>query len=468
MVISYTDEILRNNRPPKIELKLKQLKRLFCQFKNYAYLCSLKKKNMENKTLTERERINALVFRLGISIRKLAQIVGMNENTFYHITDNSRFGISERTASKICYNLEEKMHVIVNRQWLLTGEGDMLEDDSVNNEQQVTLYQSDSGRTKPSSLSSEELKELLLKNHNIILTGAPGTGKTYMAKQLAQQIIFGSIKNNMTKDEEKRFNKQCGFVQFHPSYDYTDFIEGLRPIDDGREDIVFERRNGVFKDFCKDAITYADENHVFIIDEINRGEISKIFGELFFSIDPKYRGTKGRVKTQYQNLIKEDDVFYEGFYVPDKVYIIGTMNDIDRSVESMDFAFRRRFAFKEVSAKESQQMLDSSSAWGEGHKPSADIIQEIKKRMDALNEAICPEDKSNPSKMGIKGLSSAYHIGASYFLKLANYSNGKDSFDFDKLWTNHLKGLLYEYLRGMSDAEEKLVMLKNAFDNNQS
>ena len=83
---------------------------------------------MENKPLTERERIDALVFRLGISIRQLAKIVDMNENTFYHITDNSRFGISERTASKICYNLEKKMSVVVNRQWLLTGEGDMIDE----------------------------------------------------------------------------------------------------------------------------------------------------------------------------------------------------------------------------------------------------------------------------------------------------------------------------------------------------
>ena len=83
---------------------------------------------MENKHLTERERIDALVFRLGISIRQLAKIVDMNENTFYHITDNSRFGISERTASKICYNLEKKMNVVVNRKWLLTGEGDMIDE----------------------------------------------------------------------------------------------------------------------------------------------------------------------------------------------------------------------------------------------------------------------------------------------------------------------------------------------------
>ena len=85
---------------------------------------------------------------------------------------------------------------------------------------------------------------------------------------------------------------------------------------------------------------------IFVIDEINRGEISKIFGELFFSIDPGYRGEKGRIKTQYQNLVDDKDVFAKGFYIPENVYIIGTMNDIDRSVESMDFAMRRRFAFE--------------------------------------------------------------------------------------------------------------------------
>ncbi len=149
--------------------------------------------------------------------------------------------------------------------------------------------------------------------------------------------------------------------------DYTDFVEGLRPNINANG---FERRDGIFKAFCSKAAndyeSNKDNKYVIIIDEINRGEISKVFGELFFSIDPGYRGTKGKVDTQYQNLIKADEKmpndsskdypFINGFYVPENVFIIGTMNDIDRSVESMDFAFRRRFAFKEIKAEDSKAM----------------------------------------------------------------------------------------------------------------
>lgn len=386
---------------------------------------------------------------------------------------------------------------------------------------------------------------ILETNKNLILNGAPGTGKTWLAKQIA--------KNMGCSDNE------IGFVQFHPSYDYTDFVEGLRPVEEDGN-VGFERKDGVFKEFCKKAIetkrsnqidnfeecwnklveklndddfldirllsgkksfrielneygtglanryyendtyekgewiqgkskffskeqlynvykglpgvpakghdnyrkaivNYMKENlglkdyfagtdnivtskpFVFIIDEINRGEISKIFGELFYCIDPGYRGPQGRVLTQYQNLVPEGDVFENGFYVPENVYIIGTMNDIDRSVESMDFAFRRRFAFKEIKANENLDMLNDL---GE------DLSGKSKSRLINLNNKISE----------IEGLDSSYHIGASYFLKLKDYQG-----DFGKLWDYHLKGLLREYLRGMSDVKTKLESLKVAYDN---
>ena len=202
---------------------------------------------------------------------------------------------------------------------------------------------------------------------------------------------------------------------------------------------------------CND---YNNQKYIFIIDEINRGEISKIFGELFFSIDPSYRGEKGLVKTQYQNLITdESDPFYEGFYIPENVYIIGTMNDIDRSVESMDFAMRRRFAWVEIKANEHTGMLDEQLA---------DMKEEIIQVMTRLNAAIWDEENHT----GIEGLSPAYHIGGSYFSKLTLYLDNERTHKeaaYKHLWENHLKGVLFEYLRGTANAMENLEMLEQVY-----
>ena len=349
----------------------------------------------------------------------------------------------------------------------------------------------------------DECQALLLENHNLILTGAPGTGKTFLAKQIAAKLVAGLEWKELNAEQQKHVR----FVQFHPSYDYTDFVEGIKPIKGGN----FERQDGEFKDFCKQALrvskdpikalsilkgdlkkkqslqipyydtdgyftielgdkdniivhpksdnsnqqaatdekilqnleqnervdknsytyyisVYLRENYmtgdfVFIIDEINRGELSKIFGELFYSIEPNYRGPEGRVKTQYNSMVEEDDVFKEGFYVPDNIYIIGTMNDVDRSVESMDFAIRRRFAWREVTAEE--------SAINMGIKGLALV------KMRALNSAILKEDRSD-----------AYCIGGAYFRNVVD--------DFDALWKLHLKGVISEYFRGEPDASQKI------------
>jgi predicted Mrr-cat superfamily restriction endonuclease len=454
--------------------------------------------------------------------------------------------------------------------------------------------------TTMNNSNNDSYIKLLKANKNLILTGAPGTGKTYMAKEMARELL------GLDSVEALKNDKRFGFVQFHPSYDYTDFVEGMRPKKDSNS---FERRDGVFKEFCKQAIfsesadadtlgeinsnptvwkvslegtgdnptrtdcmengyirigwekyndaDFSDYNDyfdggrnvlrafqnnmqigdlvvscytakeidavgvitgdyeyhpeggkypryrtvkwlvknirenivdinnnknftlptvyksnisaeaalkivkkysekanvapredtaVFVIDEINRGELSKIFGELFFSIDPGYRGTKGAVKTQYQNLIDDGDAFKEGFYVPNNVYIIGTMNDIDRSVESMDFAMRRRFAWKEVTAAQSyENMIENDPKF-------AAVKTKIKQRMISLNEAIIKTE----------GLDKSYQIGAAYFRKYLDYKDQPNPFDC--LWENHLEGLLAEYLRGNRKASTLLDTLHKAYN----
>jgi 5-methylcytosine-specific restriction endonuclease McrBC GTP-binding regulatory subunit McrB len=286
----------------------------------------------------------------------------------------------------------------------------------------VIKYINDKIKQTDRRMKMEDRISMVEENKNVIFTGAPGTGKTYLAKEIAEKIVGH---NNEKSNVE--------FVQFHPSYDYTDFVEGLRPVDKGNMQIGFELKMGIFKAFCQKAQENSKQKFVFIIDEINRGEISKIFGELFFSIDPEYRGTDGLIKTQYSNLIPKDNIFYNGFFVPENVYIIGTMNDIDRSVESFDFAMRRRFTWIEISAEESAENMKLSD--------------KVRKRMFSLNDAISETE----------GLNSSYHIGGHYFLKL------KDD-DYEQLWDYHLAPLLREYLRGISDADDKFEALERAYN----
>lgn len=411
--------------------------------------------------------------------------------------------------------------------------------------------------TSPQQLEKERVfngyrnpySDKLIESRNIIFRGAPGTGKTYLAREIAADIISDGYFDDfsMLTDEQK---EQVEFVQFHPSYDYSDFVEGLRPKINADGSMGFELKDGIFKRFVerarknyensqksqetveketsaqeritdffssiefgettfetinKNAFTVisADDEHIevaipgnatvnqlrlntdelrqmlesdatftkvrdvtaffgkkfatqaysydfalykeiikkksapvprqaiapeklkkyiFIIDEINRGEISKIFGELFFALDPGYRGPAGAVSTQYANLHTDPS---KKFYIPENVYIIGTMNDIDKSVDSFDFAMRRRFRFIEIRADERLEMLASLDD---------ELESEAIRRMTALNQEILKTEELNEN----------YQIGGSYFLKLKELN-------FDQLWTDYLCPLLQEYIRGMYD-----------------
>jgi len=393
-------------------------------------------------------------------------------------------------------------------------------------EQMMGEFQS----TMRSQKMIDKIKSLVEEGRNVVLTGAPGTGKTFLAWQIASAMT-GDV-NPMERGNEDKPHPHIGFCQFHPSMDYTDFVEGLRPIVSGNGQVGFELKDGIFKDFCRRAAlgvrsNYdevwekfiddvartnsrdnpldlktpqgkkfrvfansngnlslmtgegvevqgsltkekvasfisgtpyefwggyyrgvlarlkeepynlrcgqedSDQNFVFIIDEINRGDIAKIFGELFFAMDPGYRGGKGRIDTQYGNLIPPGDSF-KRFYVPDNVYIIGTMNDIDRGVESMDFAIRRRFTWKEVTPDETQEAILRSKIKND------ELFKKAKNRMDNLNAAISDVNS---------GLGSAYCIGGAYFTHVKVSEDGNTA-NFKSLWDFHLEPLLREYLRG--------------------
>lgn len=289
-------------------------------------------------------------------------------------------------------------------------------------------------------------------NKQIILTGAPGTGKTYSAMQIAT-----NDENAATIENDNGHEIKYQFVQFHPSFDYSDFVEGLRPVKI-KDNTTFVRMDGIFKEFCRKAANDSSKHYYFIIDEVNRADLSKVFGELMYCLE--YRGEKGRVKTQYSNLdtyiitnegpktfseIKEQnincpygntDIFEKGFYIPENVYIIGTMNDIDRSVESFDFALRRRFKWVEFKASDvmNEVLLKLIT--------NPEAYEFIKGKINALNDYI-----SNSEENGM-GLSDAYNIGPAYFKSYANVKGASYKSKLINIYKNEIEPTLKEYVRG--------------------
>ena len=250
----------------------------------------------------------------------------------------------------------------------------------------------------------ENIIDILKLKKNIILQGSAGVGKTYIAKKIAQGL------------KEEYGDNNIEVVQFHQSYSYEDFIQGYRP---NKE--LFELKNGIFYQICEKAKSDSSTPFFLVIDEINRGNLSKIFGELMMLIEPDKRGEKNKIKLTYSENNKH-------FYVPDNLYIIGTMNTADRSLTIVDYALRRRFAFIDMKPKFNSQFEKFSIKNG----LSQDNINVITQKMNSLNSIIRKDDS----------LGEGFEIGHSYF---CSYSTGNQKRWLDNVFKYEIIPLIKEY-----------------------
>jgi len=324
-------------------------------------------------------------------------------------------------------------------------------------------------------LESYWKSDIVLESKNMILHGAPGTGKTYS--------VENSIKSRLEFGVNTDAGKQYTLVQFHPSYGYEDFIDGIKPLgitENGN--MEFGLVNGSFKNMCitafKELKRFDDltpteqkkqggsaKNFYFVADEVNRAELSRVFGELLLCLeDGKRLKVKGgeiigtMLKTQNSNLWKErhavvakDGEYYFG--VPENLYFIGTMNDIDRSVDSFDMALRRRFFWKHY--KCDYDVIQEKFLSGLGN----DKIEKIDKYIESckrLNKTISGSGSTDFN------LGESYELGHSYFM----YPNDINKVQIEKMWVNHLEPLLREYLRAEHSEKEikdKIKSVKKDF-----
>ena len=305
------------------------------------------------------------------------------EKLYFEKTEGLSLPIDYQTI-KACSELQ-KMEYLINPQGslfkLTKGEYDFImdmirEENPITNEKAITPYTKDDflQNVYMTEARYNQLTAVLRNKKNIILQGAPGVGKTFAAKRLAYSMM-GEVDENRIE-----------FVQFHQNYSYEDFVMGYKPAGDG-----FELKNGIFYRFCQKAANQPDKEYFFIIDEINRGNMSKIFGELLMLIERDYRGSEHKITLAYNGL---------SFFVPKNLYIIGMMNTADRSLAMIDYALRRRFSFFGMSP---------------GFDSDGFIQYQKSLNNETFNELIDKVKELNQRIIGDKSLGEGFCIGHSYF-----------------------------------------------------
>lgn len=280
-------------------------------------------------------------------------------------------------------------------------------------------------------LTKEQIAEILERlqaKKALILQGAPGVGKTFLARKLAYALM------------EEIDSGRCEMVQFHQSYSYDDFVRGYRPMPNQAG--MFGLQNGVFYEFCQRAANDPDHEYVFIIDEINRGNLSQIFGELLMLIEHDKRGAEHSVPLVYRS---KDE---ERFYIPSNLYLIGLMNLADRSLAMVDYALRRRFAFFTLQPQYESELFRQ---WLLDQEMNPRLVERIIKRMTTLNQKI----KEDPL------LGENYQIGHSFFCPKGENFNGLDENWYRSIVRTEIVPLLKEYWfdnpKKAEDAERDLL-----------
>ena len=279
----------------------------------------------------------------------------------------------------------------------------------------------------------EKILARLKRKKCLILQGPPGVGKTFVASRIACALM---------KEQD---GNRIETVQFHPTYSYEDFVQGYRPDPNGKS--PFARKNGIFYEFATKARKDPDRDYVFIIDEINRGNLAKIFGELLMLIEADKRSEKHALRLAYH----DENTDTEPFFLPPNLHIIGMMNTADRSLAMVDYALRRRFAFVTLAPVFSSDSPTADfKAWLKKRKAPDSLIDKIVTRISRLNQAIAKE----------RSLGSKFEIGHSYFCPDNNLESD-DAWNawYDEVIDGEIRPLIEEYFEDGKIAEEHIKEL---------